>query len=325
MTPGPSGALGAGIVGLALLSGYALSSFVVDRVERRARASSALEGSTGSRARLMLQRGIPAFDGLSSFLLRRFPLVDDAAHRLCELALERGARFEKAPIVSLMLGSTVIVACLGLAITGSLCFGAAIGTAFLLGSLLLAKSDGERRDAALREQVPDAIRAIEASFRSGHSLAQTLEASSRECSGYLGSLFSDAARRLDLGASTKEALAVMCDNPRVPELSFIAVALDIQHQSGGSIGPVLESAMDTVQGELRLMRSLRIQTAQARLSATIVTVMPFLLVALFSMMTPDFLSPFFSSAIGVALLLSALTMQLVGVIAVRRMLRIEVA
>ena len=97
-----------------------------------------------------------------------------------------------------------------------------------------------------------------------------------------------AARRLQMGASPDEALAVMRASDQVPELSFVAVALDVQHQSGGSIAPVLETARESVVSELDLMRSMRVQTAQAKLSASIVTVMPFLLVALFSIVSPGF-------------------------------------
>ena len=111
---------------------------------------------------------------------------------------------------------------------------------------------------------------------------------------------------------------------QVPELAFVAVALDVQHQTGGSISQVLDAARDTVESELELERSLHVQTAQARLSARIVSVMPFVLVALFSLVSEGFLEPFFNSAAGVALLLVVLSMQAAGVLAVRRMLRVEV-
>ena len=109
----------------------------------------------------------------------------------------------------------------------------------------------------------------------------------------------------------------------MPELGFIAVALDVQHAGGGSIAPVLEAARESVEGELDLARSLRVQTAQAKLSARVVTAMPFLLVALFSLMSPGFLQPFFGSVAGLGLLALALTMQVAGVFAIRRMLKIE--
>ena len=96
-----------------------------------------------------------------------------------------------------------------------------------------------------------------------------------------------------------------------------------QHQSGGSIAPVLETARESVVSELDLMRSMRVQTAQAKLSASIVTVMPFLLVALFSIVSPGFLAPFFTSLAGMGILAVALAMQIAGVMSVRHMLRID--
>ena len=193
------------------------------------------------------------------------------------------------------------------------------------GAVAYVRNRSEKRNMAMREEESaDVLRAFDVSFRSGHSLSQTLADASKETDGYMSRLLSTAADRLEMGATTTEALSAMRNNPRLPELSFVVVALDVQHKSGGSIAPVLESATESIEGELKLMRSLRVQTAQAKLSASIVTVMPFILVALFSLMSPDFLSPFFSSALGMAVLALALTMQLAGVLVVRRTLKVEV-
>lgn len=106
----------------------------------------------------------------------------------------------------------------------------------------------------------------------------------------------------------------------MPELAFVAVALDVQHRSGGSLAAVLDAARESVESEIDLARSLKVQTAQAQLSARIVTAMPFVLIALFSLMSPGFLSPFFESMAGMALLAAALVMQVAGVVLVHRML-----
>ena len=105
----------------------------------------------------------------------------------------------------------------------------------------------------------------------------------------------------------------------------MAVALDVQHQAGGSMRPVLEAARETVEGELALRRALRVQTAQARLSARVVTVMPFALVAVFSLVSKGFLDPFLQSPLGLGLLGLACAMEVAGVLAVRRKLNVEVS
>ncbi|WP_251213118.1 type II secretion system F family protein, partial [Adlercreutzia murintestinalis] len=251
------------------------------------------------------------------------PALAAPARHAALLAEEQGIALTPEMFV-LITGAAALVSgvVVGLMTLSPVC-GVAVACLVAIGIFAAAKRSADKNAANTREQIPDALRCMGTCFRSGLSLPQTLQQTAMECSGALGSLFSVAARRLEMGAPPAEALAVMRSSDQVPELSFVAVALDVQHQSGGSIAPVLETARESVISELDLMRSLRVQTAQAKLSASIVTVMPFVLVALFSLMSPDFLAPFFGSLIGVALLALALIMQLSGVLAVRRMLRID--
>ncbi len=109
--------------------------------------------------------------------------------------------------------------------------------------------------------------------------------------GRLRTLFARAAHLLDTGGHGAGGARRRCGRgARCPELAFVAVALDVQHQTGGSMGQVLDAARDSVEGELELRRSLRVQTAQAKLSARVVSVMPFALVAVFSLVSEDFLA-----------------------------------
>lgn len=310
---------------LAMTSGACLAEGICGILERRAVAASMLASTPRERAVLKLKGGVRPLLNLSGKAIAAFPFVGDTCQSACILAQDRGMDVSKEALLSLLLAATLATAVLGVLLGGSVVFGLAAGCIVFAGSAAYVRNKGEKRDLAMREEIPDVLRALSMSFRSGHSLSQTLSEASKETSGHLSRMLSSAADRLDMGATTTEALSAMRNNARLPELSFVAVALDVQHRSGGSIAPVLESATESIEGELKLMRSLRVQTAQAKLSASIVTVMPFILVALFSLMSPDFLSPFFSSVLGMAVLALALMMQLAGVLIVRRMLKVEVA
>ena len=102
------------------------------------------------------------------------------------------------------------------------------------------------------------------------------------------------------------------------------MALDVQYVCGGNAKPVLQSAEDSIARSLDLRRLLRVQTAQARFSAQIVSVMPMFLLAIVSVVSPGFLNPFFESATGLALLVVAAGMQVMGILLVKRTLEIEV-
>ena len=158
-------------------------------------------------------------------------------------------------------------------------------------------------------------------MHAGLSLPQTFSEVAQQIDQPARGLFARVSRDLDLGYSMNEALEHFKQVAELPELSFVAMALDVQYACGGSAAPVLRSAEESISRDLDLRRSLRVQTAQAKLSAQIVSVMPFALVFVISAVDPAFLHPFFSSAQGVVL---AIAMLGGGVLLVRRMLAVEI-
>lgn len=187
----------------------------------------------------------------------------------------------------------------------------------------LASHARDKRQEAVREAVPEALESMAACLGTGYTLLQTFEAVSKEVTGPLGETFARSAHVLEVGGSAERALDELREGAHASELAFVAVALDVQHQTGGAMRQVIDAANDTVKGELALRRSLRVQTAQAKLSARVVVIMPFVLVAAFSLASPDFLMPFFSSPFGYALLGVAIAMQALGIVLVRRALAVE--
>lgn len=319
-----TGALAAAGMMFAAASGF---SFVRAR-SGRPRATGMLAGGERTWALTRLRKGCPPLMPVARRLLAVRAMrraAADVTAAVGRRSMKERSRDTVAPdevaVLSLVLALGVAAAaCVGL-VSGSVACAVAVGFAAMLALFQAARTDCEKHAEAVREEVPEALRSMGVCFRSGLSLLQTLKQTAHELDGSLGRSFEVAAQRLEMGATTTEALAALRTARQVPELSFVAVALDAQHQSGGSISAVLEAACESVESELELHRSLRVQTTQAKLSARIVTIMPFLLVALFSVMSPGFLEPFFASWAGMALLALALLMDAAGVVIVHRMLK----
>lgn len=309
-------------LGFAAAGGAAAGRVALRAWRRRSAAENALAADGRQR---LLQRASKGVQPLRPVAVRLLELPGAArmAHEGVALLEDRGVPATPQALASLVLAAALVAGALAGLLSLSAVCGAAVGCLCIVTAIVGAHNRFEKQCAHMREQVPDALRSMGTCFRSGLSLPQVLQHTAAECKGALGRVFGVAARRLQMGAAPDEALAALRGNSQVPELSFVAVALDVQHQSGGSIAPVLETARESVMSELDLMRSLRVQTAQAKLSASIVTVMPFALIALFSLISPGFLDPFFGSVAGMGLLALALIMQLAGVMAVRHMLRID--
>lgn len=298
------------MLALSFVSGFIQS----DSIQRSA-------GVGGLKVRLLVF-GFAPFTGAADFLLG-FRLLDAYFERLCLRLRLDGESCSKRGLCSVLLLAVVVLLLAG-ALFGSLFAGLAFAVCLFAVLSAWASRGIEAHGELLREALPEAVRAMGACFHAGFTLSQTFEQLRSELKGPISDLFGKASDAMETGSSAEEAIDVIRRSQAVPELSFIAVALEVQHKAGGSMKHVLDAACESLEGELELRRSLKVHTAQARLSAQVVTGVTFALVGLLSLLTEDFLAPFFSSAAGLFMLVSALVMQCVGVLAVRRILRVEV-
>ena len=292
---------------------------------RRRRASMAAQGDALSLRGLVawrMRNGFP-FAFPATNLLMRIPAVKGLLEEAVVFCKARGWASTCETVGSVLLVVLCALALLIGVLTRSPV--AAFATPLCVVVILsaLASNAKDKRQEAIREAVPEALESMAACLGSGFTLLQTFNQVSGDIPGPLGETFARSAHVLEVGGSAERALSELREGAHASELAFVAVALDVQHQSGGAMRQVLDAATDTVKGELALRRSLRVQTAQAKLSARVVVVMPFVLIAAFSLASPGFLMPFFSSVFGYALLSAAIVMQVAGIVLVRRALAVE--
>ena len=315
------------LLAVGCLAGFACAYVLAGAFARwmrtaRARQASraALSGGRGSRGGLWA-RGIPALLPAARLLLRFAPF-GRAAEALRTVVESRGIACTAESSATLLVLSIAVVGAVGVAAAASPLGGLAADALVLAAVFLAARSRREREAEAARDGVPQALNVMGECFQSGYTLVQTMDQVADQADGLLAPLFAQCADTLRMGGTSREALSCLRGDARVPELSFVAVALDVQHQSGGSVTSVLGSAQRMVADEIELRRSMRVQTAQARLSARVVCLMPFVLVAVLSLMSDGFLDAFFGSAAGMAMLVVALAMEAAGVLLVRKMLEV---
>lgn len=246
--------------------------------------------------------------------------VADAVH----LLQRRGVVATCEGMASVEIAALVAVAAGVLAVSRSMLAAVLAVICTVLVSRIVLTHEIDKERELLREQVPDALRCMEACLHAGLSLPQTFNEVAQELAQPAKEPFAQVTRDLDMGCSMSDALVRFRSMAGLPELAFVAMALDVQYACGGSATPVLRAAEDSIARGLDLRRSLRVQTAQARLSAQIVAAMPFLLLFVISAVSPGFLSPFFQSSLGVGLLACAIAMQAAGMLLVRRVLAMEV-
>lgn len=284
-------------------------------------AARDLNPTLKSLALLRLQNGVVCFEPIASLLMRssRMSSLLDKAQ---DVALHKGIKVTAKSLLTLALALQIVVWAVVLFLTRSIIASFAVIACLAVAVVVSIGSAFDRLQNEFREDIPVVLELMTTCFSSGFTLLQTFQQIAHDMQGQLGSIFSQGAQVLETGGSVAEALGLLRKRTDVSELAFVVAALEVQHQNGGALAPVLSSASESVKGELALKQTLRVQTAQAKFSARVVIVMPFVLIALFSLISPHFMDPFFSSIAGYALLALALFMEAAGIVLVRRSLTI---
>ncbi len=208
---------------------------------QRARVQGAANGRGAVRIAILRARARDAVcrvslyyvrNGVASFLpLCKRIVSTPAGQSFCDasrLATRKGVDTTPEGLASLFAASVLALAILLLVVFQSfvvvLC--ALVLCAVVLRVLLTRAIEKER--AQLREQVPDALRCMEACMHAGLSLPQTFSEVAQQIDQPARSLFARVSRDLDLGYSMNEALAHFKHVAELPELAVVALARDVQ-------------------------------------------------------------------------------------------------
>ncbi len=174
------------------------------------------------------------------------------------------------------------------------------------------------------EQLPDAIDLMVAVLRSGHSVAQSVKAVAQEIPEPCGNEFEAILHRMNLGQPLAESLILSAQRFHSYELDLIRRAVAIQVEVGGSLAELLEKTNSTLRERLKLVRQLKVVTAQSRLSALIVGLLPIFLAFALNTMSPGYLQYLISDKLGQALLCGAILLEMIGIYVMRRMSTMKV-
>jgi len=202
--------------------------------------------------------------------------------------------------------------------------GIALGS--LLASLpliaLLMKRSAFRRK--FTQQLPDAMDLMVSVLRSGHSIPQAVKTVAEEVAAPCGAEFKEVLHRMNLGQPISEAISYSCEKFESYELDLIRRAIAIQNEVGGSLAELLDKTNSTLRQRLRLVRQVSILTAQSRLTAIIVGLLPIFVVAGLQFISPGYLDPLIQTQLGVTLLGVAVFLQISGLLVMKKMSTLKV-
>jgi tight adherence protein B len=179
-----------------------------------------------------------------------------------------------------------------------------------------------KRLRKFEKQLGDALLLIANSLRAGFSFLQAMSSISEEMQEPIGKEFALTVREINMGVDMDTALDNMVDRVRSTDLLMTVAAVKIQRQVGGNLLEILVSISSTIKERLRLKNDIRVMTAQGRVSALIIGLLPVFLALMIMLINPTYLLKFVQKPAGIAMLAVGLVMEVIGFIVVRKVVTI---
>lgn len=286
-----------------------------------------------SRLRLMAATangGAERIDILKRRAYSRHPSLDRQLRRIGQLAqLDRllqqaGVRWS----VAQFLGCSLAAAMAGLLLPQMLHmpFIPAAGVlALMLGApwLVLMRTRGTRL-RKLEEQLPEAADFLGRALRAGHSFANVMQMVGEEMPEPIASEFKFAYEEINYGVPMNEALHNLATRVPLTDLRYLVIAVLIQRESGGNLAEVFGNISRLIRARLKLLAQVRVMSAEGRMSAWILGLLPLGVLALMVATNLAYVRVLWTDPIGVRLVWYASIAAVGGVLWMRKLIRIHI-
>jgi tight adherence protein B len=190
--------------------------------------------------------------------------------------------------------------------------------------LMVMKSLRQRRVKAFEAQLPDTLIMLAGSLRAGYSFLQGVEAVVQETSEPMARELRRALAEARLGRPLEEALADIATRMQSRDFDWSVMAIRIQREVGGNLAELLQTVADTMIQRSRMRREVKALTAEGRLSAIIMGLLPVGLGAFMFMASPEYIGELFRSFTGWAMVVGSAVLAVAGFAWLNKIIKIEV-
>jgi tight adherence protein B len=198
---------------------------------------------------------------------------------------------------------------------------AAVGGAF---PTLLLRSALSKRAEKLREQLPDVLTIMASSLRAGHSFLQSLDTVAKEIAHPAAGEFQRVVAEIRLGRPAEDALESLAERVGSPDFMWAVLAVNIQREVGGNLAEILDTVADTLRERAMLRRQIKVLTAEGRLSAWVLGLLPFGIALYMYAVNPDYIGLLFKTTYGIIMLIVAGALLVAGVLWMKKIVDIDV-
>ena len=182
----------------------------------------------------------------------------------------------------------------------------------------------KRRVEHIEQQLPDALQMLAGTARAGLSLPAAIRQVSAELTPPLQQELLLVQHEQRLGVSLDDALENLARRVPAQPIKLMVSAMRIANETGGGLAETLERTANTLRSQQAMELKILALTAQGKLQAWVVGLLPMFLLWVLNRMEPDAMSQLWTTQLGWGVLAAVLVMEFIGVLLIRRIVAIDV-
>jgi tight adherence protein B len=289
------------------------------RIARRLRIMSAGAHEGGGDVSILKERLLS-----NSPILQRFLMRIPRAGNVDRILQQSGLSWN----VSTLIGATIVIFLSVFFTTGYFAIPVLIrlaaGAAMAALPYLYVGRARTKRLTRFDEQLPDALDLMGRALRAGHAFPTALKMVGDEMNDPLASEFAIAFDEVNFGISMQDALMNLATRVPSTDLRYFVIAVMIQRETGGNLSELLSNISSIIRDRIKLMGQVRVLSAEGKMSAWVLGLLPFGAAAMIQLTNPQFLEVLYTDPGGRKMLAVAFTMMVLGVFVMRKIIRIRV-
>jgi len=310
-------------LGLLLSAAYFLVEAPAEKKKMRTRLATAQQlfmgPSLDPEVQLLRDQALSQIPTVNRILLS-IPYVARLQTFMNQAAMEITAAMLLMMCLSLSLMGFLAALLMKLAIPLVLVF-AAGGAAV---PIMFVSVKRQRRLSKFEESFPDAIEMLSRAVRAGHAFTTGFELIAREMPEPVAGEFQITYEQQNLGMPLREALSNLAVRVPSEDVRFFITALQIQRESGGNLAEILDKLAYVVRERFKILRQVKVFTAEARMSLYILTAVPPLTGLMMYFANREYIMTLFNDPTGRQLVAGAVVLQIVGYFVMRQITKLKV-
>ena len=237
---------------------------------------------------------------------------------------QAGLTWSKRQFFLISAGIAVVMFLLGILTGAGLLVGVALAFtgAFGIPRWLLSYLK-KRRESKFLNSFPDAIDIIVRGAKAGLPLLDCLKIICMESQEPVRSEFRTIVETQAVGVPLGEACGKLYERMPLPEANFFGIVVTIQQRAGGNLSEALGNLSRVLRDRKKMKAKIQAMSQEAKTSAAIISALPFAVIILVYLTSPNYISLLWTEPLGRVMLGASACWMFMGVMVMKKMINFD--